>query len=171
MKNQEFEKKYNETINNPRYAKIKSATVKKSKHKHEKHDFLFSFQEVDFVDSNKIKPKTCRATLCVHCGKLYEIFSMEHERIDENRRVYRFLRTDEVRERYKHLNHFNLDIIVRHSYDLHDNHELNIREMYANMVKVYLTNENISDEDITHGLINDIKPEEMAKLILNKRKD
>lgn len=169
MKSQEFEKKYSETINNPRHAKVKPETVKKSKHKHEKHDFLLSFNQVDFIDSNSIKPKTCRATLCVHCGKLYEVFSMEHERVDENRRVYRFLRTEEVLERYKHLNHFNLNVTIRHSYDLHDNRELNIREMYRNMILAYIPDGNISEDDITYGLSNDIKPEDMATLIKTRK--
>lgn len=172
MKSCEYEKRKAEVLNNPRHAKVKSKRTAKSKHKHEQHDFLISFKEVDFSNSNIIKPRTCRASLCIHCGKVYNIFTMECERANETRRIYRVLHPAEIQERYGHLNHFDLGITVRHSYELHDQSIRDIRDMYQAMISNILSDEYIiTDDDVTYGLANDIKPEEMAKLILNRRKD
>jgi hypothetical protein len=169
MKSKEFDKQKESKINNPRYAKVLPKTVKKSKHKHDYRDFLIAYQQIGFVDSNTIENRISRMTICVHCGKLNEIHYSEHEKIREPR-TYRILTLTEVLEKYKHLIKFDMDTIVKHGFEFHEDGFIPIHSMYQKMIMKYLNhNMEVMYEDIVYGLSNNIQPEEMANIINNKK--
>jgi hypothetical protein len=87
------------------------------------------------------------------------------------RRLYRILSISETLQKYKHLIHFDMDTVVKHGFEFHDNGFIPIHFMYKEMILKYLTdNIEITHDDIVYALSNNIQPQEMANILKNNKK-
>ena len=89
----------------PKYKKKKNSSVSrsidKSKHKHEYKEYL--------LITNKDK-KPHRANICKVCGKIDNVCLFDTDEVDG---IYRMLSSEEVYEKYKHLEKIYVDDIYQ----------------------------------------------------------
>ena len=169
MKSTEFDKQKDKKLNNPRYTLVKPKSSAKSKHRHEYIEVLFLLLREHPLYSNQVEERAYRTTICVHCGKVKGLNVME-EMKKNGGRFYISLSREEMLERYPLHLCFNLgDYVYKKYYDLDGQDYIDIRTMYENQVRTFFNGQyEITGEDITHGLKNNIKPKEMAILIIQK---
>jgi hypothetical protein len=167
MKSKEFEQKHNKFLNNPRHANKKHNTIKKSKHSHCYVEVILLLKRQNGIDSNLIEEKAYRTRICVHCGKIHGIDLMESFQ-SNNGRFYISLERSEMFERYPNHLRFDLGDKVYKSYaDIDDEKFIDIRNMYKEQVEKLVEGYTCTDEDITYGILNTIKPSKMAENIKN----
>ncbi len=167
MKSIEFEKQKDKTLNNPRHANKQVRSVAKSKHKHNYIEVLFLLLRQNPIYSNEIEKKAYRTRICAYCGKIQGLDLMEEIR-KNNGHFYTSLSPDEMFERYP--NHLVFDLgehVYRKWYDLDREGFVDIRTMYKTQIEMCAPGLTIADNDITYGLINSVKPNDMANIIIN----
>ncbi len=167
MKSKEFDAQKDKKLNNPRHANKQNAKPTKSKHKHEYIEVLLLLKRQNPVYSNEIEEKAYRTRICAHCGKLQAIDLMEAFK-SNNGHFYVSLDRPSMIERYPNHLRFDLgDHVYRKWYDLDREGFVDIRGMYKEQVQACLPGSYIvSDDNVTEGLLRNIKPDMMADLIM-----
>lgn len=170
MKSTEFEKQKNKKLNNPRYTTKDTKTVSKSKHKHVYIEVLFLLLRQNPIYSNQVEEKAYRTRVCAYCGKIQGLDLMEEIR-KNNGHFYTSLSREEMLERYPNHLVFDLgDHVYKKYYDLDRQGNVDVRSMYKNQIASFMPdNYEISEEDIDSGLMNNIKPNNMATLIMRRK--
>ena len=171
MKSIEFDKQKNKQLNNPRYATKDAKTVTKSKHKHVYVEVLFLLLRQNPIYSNQVEEKAYRTRVCAYCGKIQGLDLMEEIR-KNNGHFYTSLSREEMLERYPNHLVFDLgDHVYKKYYDLDRQGSVDIRTMYKNQVESILPgNYDIFEEDISNALLHNIKPNDMANIIIERNK-
>ena len=170
MKSTEFEKKRDAKINNPRHANKKPKMAIKSKHKHEYIEVLLLLIRKHPIYSHQTEEKAYRTRICPICGKI-QLLDMMEEMKRNGGHFFISLDRKEMLERYPDHLVFDLgDHVYKHYYDLDGQDYIDIRAMYRNDIESILSSEcKISEDDITYGLLNNVKPDRMAIRISQKR--
>lgn len=170
MKSTEFDKQKNKKLNNPRYATKNAKSVGKSKHKHLYIEVLLLLLRQNPIYSNQVEEKAYRTRVCAYCGKIQGLDLMEEIR-KNNGHFYTSLSREEMLERYPNHLVFDLgDHVYKKYYDLDRQGNVNIRTMYKNQIERLLPGDyEISEENISYGLINNVKPNDMATLVMRQK--
>lgn len=171
LKSKEFEAQKDKILNNPRHANKTPVRTAKSKHKHVYIEVLLLIKRQNPIYSNQVEDKAYRTRVCAYCGKIQGLDLMEELRTNQGH-FYTSLDRPAMLERYPNHLRFDLgDHVYRKWYDLDRQGFIDIRTMYCEQVKTFLPGDyDITDSYIDEGLLKNIKPEDMASLII-KQKD
>ena len=169
MKSMEFEQKLDKTINNPRHAKKNSNRKQKSNHKHEYIEVLLFILRQNPVYSNKVEEKAYRTKVCLHCGKVHSLDLMEELRRNGSS-FYISMSREEMVAKYP--DHLVFDLgnhVYKHFFDLDRGDPIDIRNMYRDQIQSFISETvDISDNDISYGLKNNMKPDRVAEMLKSK---
>lgn len=172
MKPINYDRNKENTLNHIRFAKKPKRHNPRAKHPHEYIEVMLLIKRYDFSDCNTIHDKAYRTTLCVHCGKIKSIVSMEKVQ-GEKGTYYVSLTRAEMLEKYPDLLKFTLeDRVYKHPYEIEEQKFLDIHSMYKAMVEDYMPDGlSVSTSDVHKGLMNNIHPENMAKMIIERNQE
>lgn len=148
----------------------KSKKNTKSDHKHQYIEAIMTFMQTSIVDSSQVNTRSMRVFICPICGKINDIKILEKD----EKGMYYSRSKEKLLEMYPDLLSFDFgEKVYKHAYDTSELGLIDLKPKYLSQIRACLKDPDLmlSDEILLEGLLNSIKPKEMAEAILieNKR--